>query len=227
MLENGLVRRALQEATGPFGISFDAQSPSTLIIYVALTILVNSFVPAPLAGVMCALGVLLYGWLGFLLNLVAAVVGCYLGFIAIRLCRPFFAKLLGSERAAAWYAIDGALVRDGYKIPLLLRMTPVMPVVLANSMLALTSVDSLTYTWTTFVGFIPSGLPYAYAAVVGEQILEEFPPKDPLMIATSLVGLLATVLAVWKIGSIAHSELTKAGAFRSEDSSGEAEMRLV
>lgn len=197
---------------GPFGLSFNPHAPSTLIIYTLLTVTVNSFVPIPLANVLCVVGVLLYGlWLGFALNLFAAVFGCFLGLVTMRLFRPFFIRLLGEKHAATWNAIDRAVVTDGFKIPLLLRLTPVMPVVLSNAMLALTSVDAFTYVWTTFIGFIPAGLPGAYAAVVGEEILEEFPPKDPVLITTSVVGLAATILAVWKLGAIAHTELVKAG----------------
>lgn len=205
-----VARRALEALTtvdAPFGISFDPNSPNTIAIYALLTILVNGFVPVPLAGVMCSLGVLLYGWFyGFLLNLAAAAVGCFLGFVSFRLFRPFFLNLLGSH-ADTWKALDGAISREGFRIPLLLRLTPVMPVVLGNAMLSLTSVDAFTFVWTTVVGFIPAGIPYAYAAVVGEQVMNQFPPEDPVILAVTVLGFIATVLAVWKVGSIASAEL--------------------
>ena len=46
-----------------------------------------------------------------------------------------------------WHAMDRAIVLERWKIPLLVRATPVMPVVPANFMLALTSIDDFTYVW--------------------------------------------------------------------------------
>ena len=211
-LNTHIARRALEELVeGPFGISFDPSAPQTVAIYALLTVVVNGFVPVPLAGVMCALGCVLYGWgYGLLLNLVASVTGCCISLFAFRLFRPFFLSMLGAHMDT-WSAIDGAISREGYRIPLLLRLTPIMPVVLTNAMLSLTSVDAFTYAWTTLAGFLPASIPYAYAAVVGEQVLSDFPPKDPVMLTVSVLGLVATLLAVWKIGSIAGAELKKAG----------------
>ena len=216
-----LVLRRLEDVTGPFGISFDPDAPESLALYAALTIVVNGFIPVPLAAAVCVVGVLLYGWwLGFLINLVCSVAGCFLSFVLCRLFRPFFLRLLGSK-ADIWTAMDAAITREGYKIPLLLRLTPVMPVVLTNAMLSLTSVDALTFTWTTFVGFIPSGVPYAYAAVVGEQVMNEFPPRDPLLLGISVLGLVATLLVVYKIGQIAAATLAELGVGTSGPADGE------
>ena len=136
--------------------------------------------------------------------------GCYIGFLLARCFRPFFLHLLG-EHSHIWHSVDQALARDGWKIPLLVRSTPVMPVVITNFLLALTSIDDLTYVWTVAVGMVPSGLPYAYAAVVGEQVLHEWPPKDGLMLTLSAIGLVATVLVVYKVGTIATDALARAG----------------
>ena len=80
-----------------------------------------------------------------------------------------------------------------------------------GAVLSLTSVDAWTYAWTVFIGFIPSGIPFAYAAVVGEAVINEFPPKDPVLLSVTLLGLVATVLAVWQVGVLAASEMRKAG----------------
>ena len=222
-LNTHIARRALEVVEAPFGISFDTDAPQTVALYVLLTVVVNGFVPVPLASVMCALGVVLYGWFyGFILNLVASVTGCCLGLAVFRLFRPFFLSMLG-EHTATWSAIDNAISQEGYRIPLLLRLTPVMPVVLTNAMLSLTSVDAFTYAWTTMAGFIPASIPYAYTAVVGEAVLNDFPPKDPVMISVSLLGLAATLLAVWKLGSIASAELKKAGVGQTATTTKENE----
>jgi len=194
------------------GLSFDAHSPTSLLAYVATTVVVNSVFPLPLAGPLLTVAVVLYGVVpGFVLNLCAAVVGCCLTLVLTRSClRPHFIRLLG-EHAEVWHSLDGAIVEQGAMIPLLFRLTPAAPVVLANVVLSLTSVDAWTYAWTVFIGFIPSGIPFAYAAVVGEAVINEFPPKDPVLLSVTLLGLVATVLAVWQVGVLAASEMRKAG----------------
>lgn len=196
---------------GPFGLSWDADDPMTFLSFSFLNVLIHSIVPLPITTVFWIGAVVLYGPIyGFFLCVLTSTLGCYIGFLVARCFKPFFLRLLG-EHASVWHSLELALARDGWKIPLLVRSTPVMPVVLTNFMLALTSVDDWTYTWTVAVGMVPSGLPYAYAAVVGEQVLEEFPPKDGLMLTLSLIGLVATVLAVYKVGVVATDALTKAG----------------
>ena len=55
-LNTHIARRALEVVEAPFGISFDTDAPQTVALYVLLTVVVNGFVPVPLASVMCALG---------------------------------------------------------------------------------------------------------------------------------------------------------------------------
>uniref|UniRef100_A0A7S2HRP3 Uncharacterized protein n=1 Tax=Haptolina brevifila TaxID=156173 RepID=A0A7S2HRP3_9EUKA len=71
--------------------------------------------------------------------------------------------------------------------------------------------DAWTYAWTVFVGFIPAGIPYAYVAVLGKAAATSFPPKDPVLIVVAALGLGATLLVVWKLGSFARSRLAAAG----------------
>ena len=58
---------------------------------------------------------------------------------------------------------------------------------------------------------IPSGFPYAYAAVVGQQVLHEFPPTDGPLLVMSIFGLVVTFLTVYKVGAVASEALREAG----------------
>jgi len=197
---------------GPLHVTFDAADPATLVWFTLLNVLVHSILPLPVSSVFWMSAVVLYGfWAGFAIAILSSALGCYLALPITRCFRPFIIHLLGPEGQATWRAMDRAIVRERWKIPLLVRATPVMPVVPSNFLLALTSIDDWTYAWTVCVGLIPSGLPYAYAAIVGQQVLEQFPPEDPLVLISLLVGLVATVLAVYKIGTIAAHELLKHG----------------
>ena len=102
-------------------------------------------------------------------------------------------------------------MEEGFQIALLIRLAPVAPLVLSNVLLSMTSISQRTYLWTTAVGIVPSNLPFAYVALVGKSMLHEFPPRDPLILSLSLLGLLASVLIAWKIGRIATRVLNRHG----------------
>ena len=82
---------------------------------------------------------------------------------------------------------------------------------MSNILLSLTSIRQRTYVWTTFVGTIPSNLPFAYAAQLGLSLANEFPPKDPVVLTMTIVGFIASALVAWKIGRIARRTLRKHG----------------
>lgn len=196
---------------GPVHMSFDADDPSQIFTFAMLSVVVHSVLPLPVSSVVWIASVVLFGVVyGFAFALLTTTIGSYISLLLARSCRSLILPLLGKYEDT-WHAMDRAIVLERWKIPLLVRATPVMPVVPANFMLALTSIDDFTYVWTVFVGVIPASIPYAYTAVVGEQVLTEFPPKDPVLLSVSLVGLLATMLAVYKIGTIATNELNKLG----------------
>ena len=146
----------------PYGITLHANDPYTVFTYSFLNVLVHSVVPLPISSVFWVAAVVLYGvWYGFLIALLTSALGCWVAFLLTRCCRPFILRLLG-EHADVWHSLDRAVVRERWKIPLLVRSTPVMPVVPTNFVLALTSIDQLTYVWTVTIGMIPAGLPYVY-----------------------------------------------------------------
>jgi hypothetical protein len=101
------------------------------------------------------------------------------------------------------------MLADGPMLALLLRLSPLSPFVVTNVLLSLTSISHTTYLWTTLVGVTPGSLPYAYAARLGASLYDEFPPRDPLVLCTAVVGLVASVLMAWKVGSIASEALQR------------------
>ena len=198
------------DATTVLGIELDASHhPAVATLqYVALNLLVSSIVPIPLQGALVAVAALMFGLVGGMaISVVSSTVGSYLALLLTRsACRPYFLRCLGRKRAAKWAVLDTALVADGPVLALLLRLTPIAPHVVLNIVLSLTSISQFHYVWTTFVGIIPASLPYAYAAVVGMSMYEEFPPKDPVMLVTSVLGLAASIAVALKLGRVHRIE---------------------
>jgi uncharacterized membrane protein YdjX (TVP38/TMEM64 family) len=55
----------------------------------------------------------------------------------------------------AHQAVEAAVEEEGWKMVLLLRLSPVIPFALLNYMLSLTSISFFSYAWTSAVGIIP------------------------------------------------------------------------
>ncbi len=211
--------------TDVLGFSFSYDNlPLALLEYSVINTIATSVVPVPIAGALVAAATLLFGLLpGLALNVVTTVLGAYVGLLLTRsYARPCFIRCLGPKYEPRWRALDKAIAADGPMLALLLRLTPVAPTVITNILLSLTSLSHAHYVWTTAVGTIPSNLPYAYAAELGASLAHEFPPKDPVMLTISIIGLVASVLMAIKVARIANQALSKHGLGDSGDSSTRA-----
>lgn len=148
----GYVVAALRwfETLGPWG-------PILLsLFYVVATIL---FLPGSI--ITLGAGALFGVWKGFL----AAWIGANLGACAAFLLGRTLARDWVDRKASThprFSAIENAVSREGFKIVLLLRLSPVFPFNLLNYALGLTKVPFWRYAAATLIGMVPGGLMYVY-----------------------------------------------------------------
>lgn len=64
-------------------------------------------------------------------------------------------------------ALDTAIAKEGFKVILLLRLSPIFPFALSNYLYGVTSVDFSEYMMGTLIGFFPGTLAYVYGGTVG------------------------------------------------------------
>lgn len=146
---------------------------------------------------------------GTALVFVGASLGATAAFLASRyLVRGAIEKRVAAEPRFA--AIDRAVGREGFKIVLLLRLTPVVPFVLLNYALGLTRVRLGDYV-RAFIGMLPATLLYVYYGKVVGDVAEiaagvgnERGWGDHALLG---VGLIATVAATTVIVRIARRAL--------------------
>jgi uncharacterized membrane protein YdjX (TVP38/TMEM64 family) len=198
-----------------FGVDFANLSGGPLMMaveYSLINVVVCSVIPLPLAGPLVAAGALLFGLVpGMALNVMSSVVAAYISLLLTRsICRPFLLRMIGEKGRARWGALDTAITSDGPMLALLIRLSPLSPMVLTNVLLSLTSLSHCHYLWTTAIGIIPGNLPYAYAAEVGIT-LADTDHQDPLMITLTLIGLAASVGIAIKVALLARTALRKHG----------------
>ena len=101
-------------------------------------------------------------------------VGASLGATGAFLASRYMVRGAIERRVAAeprFAAIDRAVGREGFKIVLLLRLTPVVPFVLLNYALGLTRVR-LSHYVSAFIGMLPATLLYVYYGKVFGDLAE-------------------------------------------------------
>ncbi len=146
---------------------------------------------------------------GTALVFVGASLGATGAFLASRyLVRGAIERRVAAEPRFA--AIDRAVGREGFKIVVLLRLTPVVPFVLLNYALGLTRVK-LSHYVSAFVGMLPATLLYVYYGKVLGDVAEvaagvEVEQGWGTYLGTG-IGLVATIAVIVVVTRIARRAL--------------------
>lgn len=139
------------DGMGPLGLVYFS------IIYIGLEVLALPAVPLTASA-----GYLFGPITGTITVLFSATIAAGISFY---LGRTFLRKYIEDVAAdnKTFQAIDKAVGREGFKIVLLLRLSPLLPFALSNYFYGLTSVEFWPYLAATFLGFSPGTFAYVYS----------------------------------------------------------------
>ena len=176
-----------------------------ILIYIIATV---AFLP----GSILTLGAgVLFGIIqGSIYVFIGATIGATLAFLVGRyLARGWISKKIAGNQKFS--AIDRAVGREGLKIVLLTRLSPVFPFNLLNYSLGITSVSLIDYVLGS-VGMIPGTIMYVYIgslagsiATIGSDIQ---PDANPIAQWTiRIIGFIATVAVTLYVTKIARQAL--------------------
>ena len=141
------------------------------------------------------------------------------------------AFLLGRTVARGWVqrrvadnprfrAIDEAVGSGGFRLVLLLRLSPLFPFNLLNYMLGLTRVSARDFVLGSAIGMAPGTFLYLYLGSLvtsASQLLSgERPSAGPVGTAFYAVGLIATVVVTVWVTRTARAALSKTLAERKD-----------
>jgi uncharacterized membrane protein YdjX (TVP38/TMEM64 family) len=147
---------------------------------------------------------------------VGASVGAALSFLVSRhLARRRVEKWMQSKPRFA--AVDRAVGREGWKIVLLTRLSPIFPFNFQNYAYGLTQIPFWHYTLSSVVGILPGTFLYVYLGAVGRSGLEAAAGGgeiETLRLILQVVGLVATAVVTVYIARIATKALKKSGVTR-------------
>src|SRR5690349_21915622 len=152
----------------------------------------------------------------------AALLGANLG----ALCSFLLARSFLRDRVVRWTAahpkfrfLDEAIGKQGFKMVLLCRLSPIFPFILLNYFLGLTSVRTAAYVCANLLGMVPAMFLFVYAGAAARETLESQPtgPADFYQQILKYVGLVATLAVFVVITRVARRALRDAE--RAQDAS--------
>ncbi|NQT11967.1 MAG: TVP38/TMEM64 family protein [Planctomycetes bacterium] len=163
---------------------------------------------------------------GFLFGVVrgtiAVSVGSVLGATAAFLVGRTLLRGWIEKRIAAYprfQAIDRAVGKEGFKIVLLVRLSPIFPFNLFNYAFGLTKVRLWQYVLASWIGMLPGTLMYVYLGSALKSLAEVAagaPKGGTLRTVFFVAGLVMTVLATVVVTRVARRALTEAVAAHDE-----------
>lgn len=170
--------------------------------YVAGTLL---FVPGSVLTL--AASVLFGFWPATLLVWLSATTGASLAFLIARFAaRDAIARQV--DRHPKFKELDAAIGKQGWKIVLLLRLSPLIPFNLSNYFYGLTTIGFRSYVLASALGMIPGTILYVYLGQVGQAALAGPESSRSLAEYTYLgLGLAATVAVTVYLSRLARRAL--------------------
>lgn len=198
-----LLRMSLEWVDGLGALGFVA----FIAIYILATV---AFLPGSILTL--GAGVVFDVIQGSICVFLGATLGASLAFLIGRyLARGWVSgRIAGNEK---FNAIDRAVGREGFKIVLLTRLSPIFPFNLLNYALGVTGVSLRDYVLGC-VGMIPGTIMYVYIGSLAGSIAmigsEEQPTDPTIQWAIRIIGFIATVAVTLYVTRIARNALKEA-----------------
>ena len=181
-------------------------------VVLGLVYVVSTVALLPTSVLTLGIGFLYGPLVGTATALPAATVGATLSFLlGRRMLRGWVARK--AEAHQRFGALEAAMARDGFKILLLVRLSPIFPFNLVNYLFGLTSISLPRYMVGSFLAMLPGTLLYA---TIGSMLSDaaqlasgERPDAGNLDTAVTWIGAIATLAVVIWMTRIARRALRR------------------
>mmetsp|Transcript_31731 Transcript_31731/g.53528 ORF Transcript_31731/g.53528 Transcript_31731/m.53528 type:complete len:333 (-) Transcript_31731:58-1056(-) len=189
---------------GPFGY-----------FYFSIIYIIAEIVAVPAVPLTASSGYLFGLFPGTLVVLTSATIAASISFYLGRtFLRDWAMQYIAGDKR--WMAIDKAIEKEGFKVVLLLRLSPLLPFALSNYLYALTSVDYWSFISATFLGFAPGSFGFVYFGTAGKAILSpDNAANIPWYVYLCVGGIIA--FGAQTLGKIATNALELEDEMQDED----------
>jgi uncharacterized membrane protein YdjX (TVP38/TMEM64 family) len=177
---------------------------SAFLFMTLYAVTVVTFLPAMLLSI--GAGYVWGFWHALLLVNTGATAGSAMAFV---LGKRVFKRTVESlvARYPLFTQVDKAFAQSGWKLIVLLRISPLTPYNVMNYAMSFTAIDVFTYTWASCIGMVPQTALTVYAGTVAKDLMNvNATDGDP---TTVYVGVALTILSSILIGWIVNRELRK------------------
>lgn len=179
-----------------------------------LVVLALAYIPAAVLFIPGTLLTLGGGFaFGVVKGTIAISIGATFGAAAAFLVSRYLARDLVEDkikRYPRFQALDQAVAREGFKIVLLTRLSPVFPYTFLNYAYGLTKVGFRDYLLASWIGMLPGTVMYVYLGSLAGELTDVVAGKVEGGIGQKIlfgVGLLATVAVTVFITRVARRAL--------------------
>jgi uncharacterized membrane protein YdjX (TVP38/TMEM64 family) len=127
--------------------------------------------------------------------LLSASIAAAVSFVIGRtLLRDYVESIL--EEYPKFAKIDRAIGKEGFKLMLLLRLSPIFPFALSNYLYGASSINFRAFFFGTLFGFAPGTLAYVYTGYVGKALTDGAENSYPWFVYAGGLAVFAGVLKV-------------------------------
>lgn len=134
-------------------------------LYFGLIYLVAEILAIPATPLTLSAGYLFGLTTGVSVVLVSATIAASVAFVIGKtFLRQWVEGVL--EENPKFAKLDRAIGKEGFKLLLLVRLSPVFPFALSNYLYGASSIDFASYFWGTLLGFTPGTIAYVYTGMV-------------------------------------------------------------
>lgn len=191
-------------------VLFDRLGPWAMVAFVVIYV-IDALILGP-AWLFALVAGLAFGLVkGGLLVWASATIAAALGFLVARyFARHRIEKI--ALRNEKYEAVDRAIKRHGWKVVLLLRISPVLPYTISNYIYGLTAVDFVHYLIASAVGLIPMVAVYVSIGAAGREAALAAAGgghHSVVEIVVLVIGILFTIGAAVLIARAAKRELAE------------------
>jgi uncharacterized membrane protein YdjX (TVP38/TMEM64 family) len=177
------------------------------VMIFTMILIIVTFLPAPDWPLPVAAGYI-YGFWAFPLTYVSIAFASVLAFLAARyLLRDKIGLLLNRRRK--YRTLDKAVADDGWKVVVLMRLSPVVPFNLQNYALGVTAIPFMQYLTATLIGIIPGIAIYVYFGIFGRGLGSGPNVFDWVLFG---LGVLATVALAILVTRKAKTKFAEGGS---------------
>jgi len=127
--------------------------------------------------------------------LVSATIAAAVSFLIGRtFLRTYVEKAL--ESYPDFKKIDKAIGEEGFKLMLLLRLSPIFPFALSNYLYGVTSIKFWPFLFGTLLGFTPGTIAYVFTGEIGKSLTLNSATAEPWYVYVGALALLSGFIKI-------------------------------